>query len=75
MADFFDALVLYWNGFSGLSQNFIGWLGAAIFGREISSQATQWVFYGLIVVVLIALMKMRSARLRHQIETRQRFDI
>ncbi len=75
MSEFVDALVIYWNGFSTISQTLIGRLGATVTGHELSPNVTHWTFYGILLGMLIFLIRARQAKMRNRIETRQRINI
>ena len=74
MTEFINTLLVYWNGFSTVSQSVIGQLGLKITGKEIATSTTHWIFYGTILAILIVMIRARRANVRNQVETRQRFD-
>lgn len=73
MNEFIDALSFYWAGFSDVTQTLIGQIGYTITGREMSGELIHWVFYGALLALMIFLIRLRQNRLRHEIESRQRY--
>ncbi len=73
--DFFDTLAIYWNAFSLLGQTGITKIVEIATGKELSSDVSHWIFYGILLSIMAFLIQARRAKLRNQLETRQRFDI
>ncbi len=74
MNEFIGALLFYWTGFSNIAQSLIAQMGFAITGRELGGELVHWIFYGALLALMIFLIRARQAKLRNQIETRQRVD-